>query len=77
MVTRKPKGAPITVTPTIRRYKGIGDVKVWQDTRGKVHRRKVGIRNTTDKAASKKNRKRREKYFANTPDKPGRVQHRR
>lgn len=75
MANRKPKGAPITATPTIRRYKGIGDVKVWKDTRGKIHRRKVGVRNTTDKATSKRNRSRRVKNFVNTPDRPGTVQH--
>ena len=75
MATRKPKGAPITKTPTVRRYKGIGDMNVWKDTRGKIHRRKVGVRNATDKGAAKRNRKRRIKDFANTTDGSRRVQH--
>lgn len=75
MATRKQKGSPITRTPTVRRYKDVGDVKVWKDTQGKVHHRKVGVRNTTDKGASKANRRRRVKNFINTPDKPGTVQH--
>lgn len=74
MAKRKPKGAPITKTPTVRRYKG-GDMNVWKDTNGKIHRRKVGVRNTTDRGATKRNRKRRVKGFANTTDKSRRVQH--
>ncbi|MFH1250332.1 MAG: hypothetical protein V1715_04435 [bacterium] len=76
MAARKPKGAPITKTPTVRKYKGVGDVKVWKDSRGKIHRRKVGVRNTTDKSAAKRNSKRRIKGFANTTDGSRRAQHR-
>jgi len=76
MAAKRPKGAPITATPTQRRYKGKGLMNVWKDTNGKIHMRKVGVRNATDKGASKANRKRREKGYANTTDASRKVQHR-
>lgn len=43
----RPKGSPITSTPTIRKYAD-GYFTVWKDSRGKVHRRKTGHPNPTD-----------------------------
>lgn len=66
----RPKGAPITFTPTIRKYAD-GYFTVWKDTMGKVHKRKTGHRNTTDANTRGKRKKR----YANTTDGSRRVCH--
>lgn len=71
------KGDRITKTPTKRYYKDAGWVKVWKDGSGKVHMRKIGVRNTTDKGAGKRKAKKRQKGFVNTTDGSRRVQHHR
>ena len=71
------KGDKITKTPTKRHYKGVGWVKVYKDGSGKVHMRKIGVRNATDKGAGKRKAKRRVPGFVNTTDGAKRVQHHR
>lgn len=66
----RPKGAPITSTPTIRKYTG-GYFTVWKDGTGKVHKRRTGHRNTTDANAVGKRKKR----YANTTDGSRRANH--
>lgn len=66
------KGSPITVTPTIRKYAD-GFYTVWKDTHGKVHKRRTGHRNPTDRNAPRGSR--RKKGYANTTDGSRRASH--